>query len=161
VSVQGFHPFGGKGDIVSQRRELKLACLDDVKREVEKLLAGHKTVGQWTLGQMCHHLAVIVRYSSSAPAAPEEPTEQQAAWRERFFAAEKFPEGRSAPVGLEPKPGLDDADEVGKLCTAIDRFTSMTGPCATHPMLGPLSRDQWARFHCLHAAHHLGFAVPT
>jgi hypothetical protein len=29
-----------------------------------------------------------------------------------------------------------------------------------HPLLGRLSPSQWERFHCLHCAHHLSFAVP-
>ena len=144
------------------RRDLNLSGLDDVKREIKALLAGHQTVGQWSLGQMCHHLARVVRYSTSSPDPQGEPvaaTAQQAAIRDLFFAS-KFPEGRDSPAAIKPKPGLDDAAEVSKLSAAIDRFSSDTGPYAVHPMLGPLSREEWARFHCMHAAHHLSFAVP-
>ncbi|MFI5459648.1 MAG: DUF1569 domain-containing protein [Isosphaerales bacterium] len=39
------------------RRELSFASLDEVMPDVERLLAGHATVGQWSLGQICNHLA--------------------------------------------------------------------------------------------------------
>jgi len=145
---------------MANRRDLSFARLDEIMPEVDRLLTGHATVGQWSLGQMCHHLATAFRYSTMARSPLPEPTEQQAAIRDRFFAAGKFPDGRNAPPGLDPKPGLDDRAEADALRATIDNFASATGPCAAHPVLGPLSHEHWARFHCMHAAHHLGFAVP-
>jgi hypothetical protein len=145
---------------MANRRDLSFARLDQIMPEVDRLLTGHATVGQWSLGQICHHLALALRYSAAARSPVPEPTPEQAALRERFFAAGKFPEGRPAPPPMEPRPGLDDQVEADRLRAAIDHFTSASGPCPTHPALGPLDHQQWAQFHCMHAAHHLGFAVP-
>ena len=40
-----------------ERRTLEFARLDDVMPEVDRLLAGHTTVGNWSLGQICNHLS--------------------------------------------------------------------------------------------------------
>ena len=144
---------------MADRRELDIARLDQVMPEVDRLLAGYVALGKWSLGQMCNHLATAFRYSATATSPPPEPTPQQTAIRARFFSA-RFPEGRNAPPGLDPQAGLDDRQEADALRGAIEKFSSATGPCAPHPMLGPLTHDEWARFHCMHAEHHLGFIVP-
>ena len=46
-----------------ERRTLDFARLDDVMPEVDRLLAGHATVGNWSLGQICNHLARVFRMS--------------------------------------------------------------------------------------------------
>ena len=35
-------------------------------------------------------------------------------------------------------------------------FESRTGPLPVHPALGPLTRDEWVRFHLRHCELHLG-----
>jgi hypothetical protein len=30
----------------------------------------------------------------------------------------------------------------------------------SHLQLGPMTRADWDRFHCVHFAHHLGFVIP-
>ena len=66
--------------------------------------------------------------------------------------------------GPRPRPAtatrLDAATEAEALREAIGRFASTTGPFPAHPVLGPLTKEEWTRFHCLHCAHHLGFARP-
>lgn len=42
----------------------------------------------------------------------------------------------------------------------IARFAAFAEPLPAHPHLGPMTRDEWGRFHCLHCAHHLSFVVP-
>src|SRR5689334_11912222 len=46
------------------RRTLRFATLRDVPPDVERLLAaGHRTLGRWTLAQICNHLSESIRYS--------------------------------------------------------------------------------------------------
>ncbi len=45
------------------RRTLGLDDLDQIMPEVERLLGGYTTVGNWSLGQMCRHLGAILRAS--------------------------------------------------------------------------------------------------
>ena len=43
------------------RRTLRYESLDEVMPDVERLLEGHTTVGNWTLAQICRALALIGR----------------------------------------------------------------------------------------------------
>ncbi len=146
---------------MAERRDLTFASLDDVMPEVERLLSGHTTVGRWTLEQICNHLASALRLTMEDPPSPAEPTREQRVARRLFFRSGRFPDGMEAPVYvLQPQPGLDAATESEALREAIARFASTTGPFPAHPILGPLTKVEWIRFHCLHCAHHLGFARP-
>jgi Protein of unknown function (DUF1569) len=147
------------------RRDLSFARLDEVMPDVERLLAGHVTVGQWTLGQICNHLATAFNFlmDGRSDLVPFTSTEEDRSsiLRKRFFRGRRFPEGAIAPFrALIPSAGLDDREEADALREAIARFSVATGPFPAHPFIGPLTKDEWVRFHCLHAAHHLGFAVP-
>jgi hypothetical protein len=146
---------------MAERRDLDFASLDDVILDVERLLAGHDILGRWSLAQICHHLATGIRLTLDAPLRPFESTRETEIARRRFFHQGKFPEGMEAPIpALIPPPGLDAANEAEALREVIGRFASATGPFPAHPRLGPMTKDEWAQFHCLHCAHHLGFAVP-
>ena len=39
------------------RRTLAFSSLDEVMPEVDRLLLGHKTIGNWSLAQICNHLS--------------------------------------------------------------------------------------------------------
>jgi hypothetical protein len=144
-----------------QRRQLSFKSLDDVMPEVERLLKGHAVAGQWSLAQICNHLATTIRVTARPAAEVGQATPEQAAMRTGFFAGGRFPEGRQSPAPFVPRPDLNAAEEAESLVSAIERFHSASGPFPAHPFIGPLSRDEWLRFHTMHAEHHLGFAVPT
>src|SRR5262249_51213147 len=57
------HCHGRDRPVSRGRRRLAFANLDEVMPDVERLLAGHVTVGLWTLGQVCNHLALAFRLS--------------------------------------------------------------------------------------------------
>ncbi len=148
-----------------ERRQLYFTRLGEVMPEVERLSAGYDAIGQWSLGQICNHLATALNFvaagvsGSSVADAPEDP--RFALIRTRFFRADRFPDGKSAPVSeLVPATGLDDRAEAERLRAALVRFDLAAGPFPAHPALGLMTKEEWTRFHCLHAAHHLGFAVP-
>jgi hypothetical protein len=146
---------------MTERRDLTFSSLDDVMPEVERLLAGHTTVGHWSLGQICNHLAAALRLTLEVPPSSAEPTREQRVARRLFFRSGRFPDGMEAPVRvLQPQPGLDAVKEAEALREAIGRFDAATGPFPAHPVLGPLSNEEWTRFHCLHCSHHLGFVRP-
>lgn len=149
------------------RRELKFDRLDEVMPDVERLLAGHETVGSWSLGQICRHLAlalVLTTRSGSRPGGGPRVADapELRETRRRFFESGRFPEGVPVPSAkLDPPADLDAHAEAETLRKALARFASAPGPFGDHPMLGPLSAEEWARFHGLHCAHHLSFALPT
>ena len=146
---------------MGERRVLDFASLDDVMTDVERLLAGHRTVGQWTLGQILNHLRAAIRLTTKAPGSTSEPTREQAVFRRLFFRGGRFPEGLEVPLPeMIPQADLDPHAEADSLRLAIGSYGSRIEPFPAHPRLGPLTGDEWNRFHCIHCAHHLGFAVP-
>lgn len=146
------------------RRALTFATLDDVLPDVERLLAGHITVGRWSLGQICNHLTLAIRLSmdgfpDQAPWVLRQTVGRVARWL--VLAHGRIPEGVQVPQTYLPRPGLDITAEAVALREAIARFQSFTGRFAAHLLLGRMSGTQWERFHCVHCAHHLSFALPT
>ena len=147
-----------------QRRQLHLASIDDLLADAERLAAGpHRTLGQWSLGQILAHLAMFMRgsldgFGFKMPAALRLLARPM---RRRFLrkpppAGIRFPR-RATPV-LDPpevstQQGLTMLREaVGRLQREPQRHPS--------PVFGELSVDEWNELHCRHAELHLRFAVP-
>jgi hypothetical protein len=140
---------------------LEFNRLGDVPPEVDRLLEGHVTVGRWSLGQILDHLGTALRLSMiHRPAADPDPRAR--VLRRRFFREPRFPEGLEAPhPRLLPAEDADPRAASEALREAIARWESAPGPFPDHPVLGALTKDEWTRFHCMHCAHHLGFAIPA
>jgi hypothetical protein len=148
------------------RRPLTFASLDEVMPDVDRLLRGHTTVGNWSLGQICSHLAQALHFTIDGfPAEARLPWIIRATigrfllWR--ILRTGRFVEGMRMPRKYEPVPGVDARVEAESLRAALQRFAAHSGPLAAHPLKGPVSRAIWERFHCIHSAHHLRFAIPT
>ena len=86
---------------MAERRTLKFASLDDIIGEMDHLLAGHETVGKWSLGQICNHLATAFKLVNDGglQLAPRPGSD---ALRARFFALSRFPEGTNPPMPVIP-----------------------------------------------------------
>jgi hypothetical protein len=148
---------------MAERRPLAFTSLAEVMPEVDRLLAGHKTVGRWSLGQVCNHLSDSLNYSIDGFNA-------KVPWlirmlfggmaKRELFSTGKMREGIKLPEKFLPKPGLDARSEAERLRTSLQRYEAHTGALAEHPMFGPLDRDHWTRLHCIHCAHHLSFVHP-
>ena len=41
------------------RRQLKFSSVDEIVPDLDRLMAGHQTVGKWTLGEICNHLSKV------------------------------------------------------------------------------------------------------
>ena len=146
----------------SGRRGLRFERYADISTEVERLAGGHRVLGNWTLAQICHHLANTEEFSVS-PTEPEIRTSRlyratvgRLALRMLlWFRYIPERQGNLAPL---PAVALDAAME--RLRGTIRRLSTepMT---AEHPIFGRLSQRQWRLFHLHHAAHHLSFVIPT
>ncbi len=148
------------------RRPLTFASLDEVMPDVDRLLRGHATVGNWSLGQICSHLAQAIRFTldgfppeARLPWVVRKTIGRFILWR--ILRTGRFTEGMRMPRRWEPKPGTDARGEAESLRSALRRFAEHTGPLAEQPLYGPISRADWERFHCIHCAHHLRFALPA
>ena len=144
-----------------ERRQLIFDRIEAVAPDLDRLIAGHATVGWWTLGAICDHLARTINLSLDLAPANVPATREQQVNRRLFFRAPVFPEGQSIPLlDQHPIPDADLTQSSNALRSAILRLVAHDGPSPPHPRLGPLSRDEWIRFHSRHCAHHLSFAIP-
>lgn len=146
------------------RRPLKFASFDEIVPDIERLIGGHRTVGNWTLGQICDHLAAVHRLLVDAPAPPEPsvPTPGQEEQKRRFFATGEVGEGRPMPGVLHTPAAKDAAEAAEEVRDSLAYYrAATTAPATEHPWLGPLTKDQWDQVVLIHAAHHLSFAIPT
>ncbi len=145
-----------------ERRRLSFDSIDCIMPEVDRLIVGHVTVGRWTLGAICDHLARSIILSLDSEPSDAPPTREQAIYRRLFFRSSAFPEGQTQPLAIQqPEPDADPVQAAEALRNAVARLAKHEGPFAAHPVLGPLTRDEWLLFHTRHAAHHLSFAVPA
>jgi hypothetical protein len=144
------------------RRTLLYGNVDDIMADVDRLLDGHTTVGNWSLAQMCRHLATVVRRTVDLPAStPYDASrwfgEEQ---KRQFFELGAVPEGIPTTAPVLPAEALHEREEAEGLRQAIAHYKGSPGPVIPHILLGYLTREEWDRFHCIHAAHQFSFAVP-
>lgn len=145
------------------RRVLAFTDIGEIMPEVDRLLAGHETAGNWTLGQVLDHLAGAINLSLDLPPSEAPPSREEVIARRLFFRAPAFPEGQKVPPRLgEPEAGTDPSQAADALRGALLRLANHDGPyLLSHPVLGPLNREEWLLFHIRHATHHLSFVVPA
>lgn len=146
------------------RRALEITRLDELMPEVDRLLVGHTTVGNWSLGQICNHLAGTFTGSVEGFAA-------RAPWvfratlgrviKKKVLAEKTIRPGIKLPDQFVPKPGLDARAEAEALRAAIAYYLAHPETRALHPFFGPMTAGEWDRIHCIHGAHHLSFAIPA
>lgn len=148
---------------MAERRTLTFATLDRVMPDVDHLLEGHETLGNWSLGQICNHLATVI--AGSVDGFPF-----HAPWiyrktlgavqRRRVFKHAAMATGIPLPLEFCPKPGLDARAEAEALRATLRYYAGYQEPLVMHPFFGELTRDDWNRLHTIHCAHHLSFALP-
>lgn len=145
------------------RRTLEFRSFDDVMPDVERLLAGHTTVGKWSLAQICRHLATVLRRVVDLPAStPHDPSKVLGPEKKReVLETGILPEQLPAPPEILPGEVLDERAEAEGLRQALAYYQASPGPVIPHRLFGPLSREEWDRLQRAHLAHHLSFAVPT
>lgn len=149
--------------MTSGRRTLSYSSLDDVMPDVERLLNGHTTVGNWSLAQICRHLATVMRRIVDLPAStPQDPSQWVSAEQKRqIFDSGTLPEGIPGPPETMPQETLSDREEAEGLRQAIAHYKASPGPVIPHRIFGPLTKAEWDRLGLIHLAHHLSFAVPN
>lgn len=148
---------------MAARRPLSFTTLDQVMPEVDRLLQGHTTVGNWSLAQICNHLTTslvgsVEGFEGRAPWLVRQTFGRLA--RRRLFRMGAIPEGVKLPERFLPRAGLDPRAEAEALRASIQLYAAATDAPPLHPLLGRLSRAEWTRLHCIHCAHHLSFVLP-
>jgi hypothetical protein len=147
-----------------KRRPLKFEKLDQIMPDVDRLLAGHTTVGNWNLGQMCKHLSETFVFSVDGFPMKMPWILRKTIGRiimRQVLRSNEMKEGIKVPDRFIPEPGADSRAEAEALRGAIKLFSAHPGPFAEHPFFGTMTRDQWDHLHRIHCAHHLSFAQPS
>src|SRR3954447_15458284 len=94
----------------TERRPLAFTTLDEVMPDVDRLLQGHRTIGQWSLGQICNHLAdaLVLSVEGFGVKVPWllRKTIGPIAKRE-LYSTGRMRAGIKLPEKFLPRPGLD------------------------------------------------------
>jgi hypothetical protein len=128
--------------------------------------------GKWTTAQVLEHLALT--YGGTAKAfrkraieGPQggSPTLKQRLGHLLVLDMGVFPFKRKSPEPVAPTGKLAGREALDllkrnlmEMDTAFAEYKAKHGPggrVANHPVLGPLTYDQWPKFHLNHALHHM------
>jgi hypothetical protein len=150
---------------VTQRRPLHFEHVDAIVDEAARLhKVGYDKLGQWSLGQACAHVAILMEcsldgFSFKMPLALRMVGRllKKRLLRNGLPTGLKFP--APAAATLTP-PNVSDEVGLARLRVAVARLKDES-PHAASPVLGALSPDDWRMFHCRHAELHLSFLIPA
>jgi hypothetical protein len=146
---------------IPTRREVYYNSLEDLQADVDDLASGEiVSLGNWSPGQNLAHIARAMNISIDG-------IDQRAPWYLRLAARllrDRIIKGpMRAGFKLPPQaetvlvPGVTSTEEgLSALRAAIERI-QREPPRAVHPLLGPLTSEQWIRLHLTHAALHMSF----
>jgi hypothetical protein len=130
----------------------------------------------WSIQHIVQHLLLTYESTSQLLAsriakgsAPSRPLTLREKMIQKFVLGwELLPKGISAPEAVWPQKlvmtpmnGEQLTSETDRRLREMEQFLCLaaskpgSGPCATHGILGPMSVDQWRKFHLVHGRHHL------
>lgn len=144
------------------RRELSFANLDEVVADAERAVAASApTAGNWSLGQILEHVAVVMEKSIDGfDLHPPLPVRLVGRWilKNRFLK-------HGMPAGFQLKgpaakellpPEVDPQQALERLRSAAERLKNETHR-HTHPFFGDLNQEDSNRINCRHAELHMSF----
>ncbi len=152
-----------------KRRKLKFTTIDQVIAEIDRLHAsGYQRLGNWSLGQMCDHIATLAE-KSLAGFDTQLPTLFRMTLGKIIFhqivLKGRFPRGIKAPAEFTPKPAPandDPAAEIQRCNLALQKVQRATAEqFQPHPFAGRVTAEQWRQAQAIHASYHLGFLIPN
>jgi hypothetical protein len=127
---------------------------------------------KWSIGQILEHLSLTysgTRIVFERCRQAGKPSARAATPKDRLRAflvtrLGYLPGGQEAPAETRPK-GLAPLRVISALARKIAAMDESIRACeqhfgsdvklVNHPFLGPLTSDEWRRFHCVHGRHHL------
>jgi len=127
--------------------------------------------GKWNSAQILEHLYLTYKHTNKAIALCLEagaPRASAATMKHRVKSLivtglGYLPEGAKAPERAVPR-GMPLAEVRGTILAEIERMAAGLDDCERrfgartkiidHPILGPLTANQWRKFHWLHGRHH-------
>jgi hypothetical protein len=129
--------------------------------------------GKWSAAEVLEHLSLAFDHTvrgmnrclEAGKNLGDEPSLKQRLFHMIVLDLKHFPTGRQAPTMVVPKGQMGGLEAVEKIRTnliAMDQKLTecrerlgTKGKLANHPVLGPLSNEQWCEFHYVHTKHHM------
>jgi len=153
--------------------------LETVRKAIERATVGMNIAelawrpeGKWSSAEVLQHLALT--YSGTAKGMrrvlhSDDPKVRPATWKERFsiivvVEVGYFPFGRQAPEQVTPRESNPEQvlqtiyanlSEMNQAIGECERRFGSKAVVLLHPVLGPLSLNQWRKFHRVHCLHHM------
>ena len=153
---------------MTEGRDLKYATVRDAIADVERLRAGHRQTGNWTLPQASWHCGLPMQLCLKPvdPGASSTPEQAQlkADRLDKTLAGGSIPAGLPTPPGLDPvreAPGPLDDGQVTRLIDLLRQLDASTQPRIAFGPFGIVSADEFRRFILIHTAHHMRRFIPT
>jgi hypothetical protein len=155
-----------------------ISYLERLRRELEDAMAGASAgdltvapAGKWNAAQILEHLFLTYKHTNRGLAKCVEqaaPLATKATLKDRFATLlvvdlGYMPGGRKAPERAIPQGML--AEEVRRaivpellaMASGLDDCQRKFGAATKimdHPFLGPLTAEEWRKFHWVHGRHH-------
>jgi hypothetical protein len=155
-----------------------VSALEKLRRELSDAMAGaddsaleQSPPGKWNSAQILEHLYITYKNTNWALAKCLEkgaPLATKATLKHRFgtllvVKLGYMPPGRRAPERALPQ-GMPLAEVRVSIFAEIQRMESALADCERrfgprakildHPFIGPLTADEWRKFHWVHGRHH-------
>jgi hypothetical protein len=145
---------------VAGRQDLHFDNLDEMLAYAERLVTGGTTqLGNWSLGQVLQHLALIqVASIDGYPKLFPWPIRFLLKPLKRWFLRKGFPPSGPNVKTLTSEP-IEAAVALANLRAATARVKSETKR-AENPGFGTMSLDEWNLLYLRHAELHPSFCVP-
>jgi hypothetical protein len=152
--------------------------LERLRQELEDATGGaspsallQAPAGKWNAAQILEHLFLTYKNThrgmakcleQSAPLASRATLKQRVATL-LVVNLGYLPGGRQAPERATPR-GMPPEEVLRAIAPELQRMGSDLNECERrfgtrtkimdHPFLGPLTADEWRKFHCIHGRHH-------
>ena len=149
---------------VQGHRDISYQSLADLSVDATRCAEeGWVTIGNWSVGQIYHHLSVALHASIDGFGFKGFwPKRLIATFSKKKFLTQGLPRGVRIPSKmkrLEPTD-MPVADALTQLASAIERY--QTNPKrAPHPLFGEFTDEESDQFQLRHAELHMSFIVPA
>lgn len=149
----------------SNRRVLHFRDMDELLADIDALdeagASRIRAAGNWTPGQIVHHVACFITPSIDGFGfkGPLGLRLIGRVMRKRMLT-KTFPAGLTLPKSMSRFAPPDDAtwdDAVALLRREVGRIRDGARMTHASPMLGALSHEEWVNLHCRHAELHFSF----
>ncbi len=145
--------------------------LDDATGDASASGLTHAPAGKWNAGQILEHLFLTYKSTNRGLAKclnGNAPLATRATPRQRLATMlvvdlGYLPGGRKAPERATPR-GMSPEEVRQAIAPELERMASGLEDCERrfgartkimdHPFLGPLTANQWRKFHWVHGRHH-------